>query len=144
MRLTIIYFFLGVALLVLLALIFVVGDFGSALQMLLALCILILGVLPIFVANFNRRERLLIPLMPLHGIFYAVGFSSPVFFTSLNWFSASQDSVIKALMLTMFGLMMMLCGYYGFWKIASKIRPLSIGKNFSSKVHFERSSFAIL
>ena len=137
MRLTITYLFLGATLLVLLALIFVAGDFGYALQMLLALCVLILGVLPIFVAKFNRRERLLIPLMPLHGIFYAVGFSLPVFFTGLNWFSASQDSVIKALMLTMFGLMMMLCGYYGFWKITSKIRPLSIGKKFSSKVQLQ-------
>jgi hypothetical protein len=86
--------------------------------------IVILGFLPSAVALVNRRESGLMPLMPLHGLFYAFTFGVPVFFTRTEWITDSQDDLNAALTLTIIGLGCLYFGYYLFLEFFSKLRPL--------------------
>ena len=47
--------------------------------------IVMLGTLPGVVSLIDRREAGLLPLMPLHGLFYALIFGLPVFSSKMDW-----------------------------------------------------------
>jgi hypothetical protein len=106
----------------------------TAEQALYTTLIVILGILPSAIALVDRREAGLIPLMPLHGLFYAFTFGVPVYFSGIEWISASQEALNLALILTIVGLICLYFGYYLFQNFFSKLRPLV----FLSEVSIQR------
>lgn len=89
-----------------------------------AALIVILGGLPSVVALVNKREAGLIPLMPLHGIFYAFTFGLPVFSNKTAWLTGGADDITDALVLTIFGLLCLHLGYYTFHRFFGGLKPI--------------------
>lgn len=123
----------------------------SGLQVTYAVFIIFLGILPSLIALLNRRANELIPLMPMHGIFYALTFGFPVisnklqlpspqvYFPGLNLWGDARiangtdsleaitvraDALSMALVFTIAGLMCLYLGYYGLDKYYRKIKPI--------------------
>jgi hypothetical protein len=94
-------------------------------QACLATLIVLLGVLPSVVSLTSRREVGLLPLMPLHGLFYALIFGLPVFSSKLDWSRVISPVVTHALVLTILGLICLYVGYYASRSLYSKsLRPI--------------------
>lgn len=74
--------------------------------------IVMLGTLPGVVSLIDRREAGLLPLMPLHGLFYALTFGLPVFSSKMDWSRVNSAVITDALVLTILGLICLYLGYY--------------------------------
>lgn len=149
------YVFIGIVIVIFGAyLIFLRQYVGiSRLQAMFAVFIVFLGAIPGLITLLNKDQAKLIPLMPMHGIFYALTFGFPVLSNKLElsspqlefpgnniWGDAriansalSFDSTIvradalsMALVLTIGGLICLYLGYYGFDKYYKKIKPIHI------------------
>src|SRR3990172_5394353 len=77
-----------------------------------ATLIVMLGTLPGVVSLIDRREAGLLPLMPLHGLFYALIFGLPVFCSKMDWSRVNSAVISDALVLTILGLICLYLGYY--------------------------------
>lgn len=112
-------------------------QFLNTLQVMYAIFIIFLGMLPGIVVLINKCEAGLIPLMPLHGIFYAITFGLPIltnqiirldsigdFPGKIQWVSAYSSSLSMALGLTILGQIFLYIGYYGSTNICLNLRPL--------------------
>jgi len=85
--------------------------------------IVILGMLPSAIVLKSRREADLIPLLPLHGLFYLITFGLPVFSSNTRWMTSGQESLNVALILIIAGLVCLYIGYYLFSGSFAKLRP---------------------
>lgn len=99
-------------------------DSITSLQAAYATLIVMLGALPGVVSLLNKREAGLIPLMPLHGIFYAFTFGIPVFSNKTAWLDGSEADITEALVLTVLGLLCLYLGYYGFRRFFGGLKPI--------------------
>ena len=106
-------------------------------QAFLGLSIIALGALPSFIHLIKAEEYRLIPLVPLHGLFYSITFGIPVFSERINWFNSSTEAVNHSLMLTIVGLVMLYIGYYGARHFMPAFRPI----RFSSHSRDDRRLF---
>ncbi len=77
-----------------------------------ATLIVMLGALPSTVSLISRREWGLLPIMPLHGLFYSLIFGMPVFSSKLDWSRVTSSVITDALFLTVLGLICLFVGYY--------------------------------
>lgn len=123
----------------------------SKLQVIYALIVICLGVAPGLITLLNKSNVELIPLMSMHGIFYALTFGLPVLsnklqmpgpqleFPGANLWNYTPiangtgplylnlvraDALSMALVLTIVGLISLYFGYYGFDKFYKKIKPI--------------------
>lgn len=120
------YIFIPIAVM-LLALYAVFGrqyDTITSLQAAYATLIVIMGALPGVVALLDKREAGLIPLMPLHGLFYAITFGLPVFSSKTVWRVGGRDAITDALVLTILGLLCLYIGYYAFRGLCGRLKPV--------------------
>ena len=114
-------------------------EIFTKLQVVYAICIVFLGMLPGLVMLINKREAELVPLMPLHGIFYAFTFGLPIIFNrvtfpepilavnlsyKLHWETSQSYYISMALALTIIGQLCLYIGYYYFGKIFDKCKPM--------------------
>ncbi len=136
------YILLGIAamLLALYAIFIRQYDTITSLQAAYATIIVVLGVLPGVVALLNKREAELIPLMPLHGLFYALTFGLPVFSSKtqsvqpvaaefserMGWIVGGEDVLAEALVLTIFGQLCLYLGYYAFRRFHGRLKPIRL------------------
>ena len=86
--------------------------------------IVMLGALPGVVSLLDRREAGLTPLMPLHGLFYALAFGLPVYSSLTVWRISDSDAITDTLVLTILGLICLYVGYYAFRRHFSRLRPI--------------------
>jgi len=97
----------------------------TQLQAFYATLIVMLGALPSVVCLISRRESGLLPLMPLHGLFYALIFGLPVFSSKMDWSRVTSHVITDTLILTILGLMCLYTGYYGSRSLySSSQRPI--------------------
>lgn len=89
-----------------------------------AALIILLGALPGVVFLLNKREAELIPIMPLHGIFYASTFGLPVLSNKTAWLAGGEGDITNGLLLTISGLACLNLGYYAFRKFYSGLKPV--------------------
>lgn len=90
-----------------------------------ATLIVMLGALPGVVSLIDRREAGLLPLMPLHGLFYALTFGLPVFSSKMDWSRVNSAVITDALVLTILGLICLYLGYYASRGLYSRsLRPI--------------------
>ncbi len=90
-----------------------------------ATLIVMLGALPGVVSLVDRREAGLLPLMPLHGLFYALTFGLPVFSSKMDWSRVNSAVISDALVLTILGLICLYLGYYASRGLYSRsLRPI--------------------
>jgi len=90
-----------------------------------ATLIVMLGALPSVACLISRREADLLPLMPLHGIFYGLVFGLPVFSSYMDWSNVQTPTITDALTLTILGLICLYVGYYGSRGLYSKsLQPI--------------------
>jgi len=99
-------------------------DSITSLQAAYATLIVMLGALPGVVFLLNKREAGLIPLMPLHGIFYAFTFGLPAFSNKTAWLAGGEDEINDALVLSIFGLLCLYLGYYAFRRLYGGLKPI--------------------
>lgn len=99
-------------------------DSLSSLQAAYATLIIMLGLLPGLVALLNKREAGLIPLMPLHGIFYVFTFGFAALSNKTAWLAGGEEEITDALVFTIFGLICLYLGYYSFRKFFSRLTPI--------------------
>ena len=99
-------------------------DSITSLQAAYATLIIILGVLPWLFVLKDKREAGLIPLMPLHGLFYVFTFGLPVLSNKTVWLSGGEGEITDALVLTIFGLLCLYIGYYSFRKFYVRLKPI--------------------
>jgi hypothetical protein len=114
-------------------------EIFTKLQVVYATCIVFLGMLPGLVMLINKREAELIPLMPMHGIFYAFTFGLPIIFNRVilpepilsenlsqkfNWEMNKSYYISMALAFTIIGQLCLYIGYYGFGKIFGNCKPI--------------------
>ena len=86
--------------------------------------IVILGLLPVAVVLKSPREAGLIPLLPLHGLFYLFTFGLPVFSSKTRWITSGHQSLNMALIFTITGLVCLYTGYYAFRGSFARVRPI--------------------
>jgi hypothetical protein len=105
----------------------------TTLQAALGLTIIIMGALPSVVHYYYKFEQELIPLLPLHGIFYITAFGIPIFLVRTDWRDVSVATLDYALFLTLLGLIVLYCGYYGSRRLLASIQPIHIVNNVTDK-----------
>jgi len=99
-----------------------------------AALIVMLGALPSIVSLISRREAALLPLMPLHGLFYAYIFGLPVFSSALDWSRVHSTVITETLYLTIVGIICLLVGYYASRGLyTSSRRPIRFLNNVTLK-----------
>lgn len=96
----------------------------TALQVAYAVLIILLGMLPATVTVLNKREANLIPLMPLHGIFYAFTFGFSALSNNTDWLAVDGDVISNALGLTVVGLVCLYFGYYATRGLLDNLKPI--------------------
>jgi len=96
----------------------------TSLQAAYATLIVMLGALPGLVFLFSKRQGGLIPLMPLHGVFYAFTFGFPALSNKTDWLSEGEDDITNALALTIWGLVCLYLGYYAFRRFYKRLKPI--------------------
>lgn len=87
--------------------------------------IIVLGALPATVHLLSAGEAALMPLVPLHGLFYALTFGFPAFFSKTIWL-VEGDAVTTALLLTISGLICLYVGYYGTRALFRGVRRVEV------------------
>lgn len=117
--------FIGIAVILLALYVFFIRQYDTitSLQAAYAMLIVMLGVLPGVVVLLVKREADLIPLMPLHGLFYAITFGLPVFSAKTLWLGG-EDAITAPLVLTILGLTCLYLGYYAFRGLYSGLKPI--------------------
>ena len=113
-------------------------DAISNLQAAYATIIVALGLLPAAITLLRKREGELIPLMPLHGMFYALTFGFSVFFINgytiqplpefaerIGWIENEEDNLSNALVLTILGQIFLYIGYYTFRQFLGDLKPIN-------------------
>jgi len=111
----------------------------TTLQAAFGTLVVFLGILPGLIVLLNQREAELIPLMPLHGLFYALTFGLPVMFSNVKsfspvadfpgkmlWNEVGSDSLTSAIILTFIGQFCLYLGYYGFGKLYRELKPIRV------------------
>jgi hypothetical protein len=111
----------------------------TTLQASYATLVVFLGILPGLIVLLNKQEAELIPLMPMHGLFYALTFGLPVISNKIQmlspepnfpgfdrWVDARDDALTTALVLTIIGQICLYLGYYGFGKLYRKLKPIRV------------------
>jgi len=90
------------------------GDYTyiDQLDLLYIFLIFILAFLPTLIYLLSKSESKLIPLMPLHGIFYGAVMGWPALSNKTRWFSENSDSITDALVVTCLGLLALNLGYF--------------------------------
>lgn len=104
-------------------------EYLNSLQAFFGVVIVSLGLLPGIISLADRREAGLIPLMPLHGLFYVATFGLPAFSAKTLWMSSGEDAITAPLVLTAMGLVCLCVGYYafrGFYARMNSIRARDI------------------
>ena len=114
-------------------------DNISNLQAAYATIIVALGLLPGVITFLSKREGGLIPLMPLHGLFYALTFGLPVFFIDaqslqplpefgerIGWIEYGEDKLSYVLVMTIFGQVFLYIGYYIFNWFSVDLKPIKV------------------
>ena len=104
------------------ALVFASYAVVTTLQVTYALVVIFLGALPCFIALSAKSEQGLMPLLPLHGIFYASTFGLPVLFDKTDWLRMAESDISNSLLLTIFGLLFLYLGYYATSSIFKKLK----------------------
>ena len=112
-------------------------DAISNLQAAYATIIVALGLLPAVITFLSKSEGGLIPLMPLHGLFYALTFGLPVFFIDaqsiqplpefgerIGWIENGEDKLSKVLIITISGQIFLYLGYYIFSRFFGGLKPI--------------------
>lgn len=112
-------------------------DAISNLQAAYATIIVALSLLPAVITFLSKREGGLIPIMPLHGLFYALTFGLPVFFIDaqsvqplpefgerIGWIENGEDKLSKVLVITIFGQVFLYLGYYIFGWLSDGLKPI--------------------
>lgn len=84
----------------------------------LAMTIVLLGAFPSLVLLTSRVESALIPLMPLHGLYYAMSYGVTTLFGDLD---SSNSQIRPALEVTVVGLVFLNIGFYAFRKFYSNV-----------------------
>ncbi len=100
-------------------------DNITTIQACYGVLIVLLGTIPAIIAYFGRSNVDLLPLMPLHGLFYAVAFGLPVFSNKTVWLAKDEDAINNALVLTILGLLCLYLGYYAFRSIFGRLRSIT-------------------
>lgn len=94
-------------------------------QAALAATIGLLGMAPSLV--YLRRGAVSpVPLLPLHGVFYAVAFGFVCFFPELNWMTAGERGITAALSLVVAGVLSLYAGYAAAGPLLRRLRPVHI------------------
>jgi hypothetical protein len=96
-----------------------------------ALLIISLGILPSLIILINERESVLIPLMPLTGLFYAISYGVPIFSSKVHYKGVDTEVITEALGLTVLGLIFLYIGFYAFRRFYSKPSFIQFLKNVS-------------
>jgi len=91
-----------------------------------ALLIIFLGCLPSLIARVSEKEAGLIPLMPLHGLFYAFTFGLPALSNKTYWLESDKDVISDALLFTIGGLSSLYFGYYQSRNLFSSMKAISV------------------
>ena len=97
------------------------------------LLIILLGILPSLIMLVDERESVLIPLMPLTGIFYAISYGVPLFSSQVNYKEVSAEIITEALGLTVLGLLFLYTGFYAFRRFYSKRSSIQFLYNVSTR-----------
>ena len=93
----------------------------NSIQINYGLIIIFLGILPILINFFDKKESNLIPLMPLSGLFYLIAFGAPTFSSKIYYYNGvDENMVIEALQITVLGLIFLYIGFYLFRNFYSK------------------------
>ena len=113
-------------------------DAISNLQATYATIIVALGLLPAVITFLSKREGGLIPLMPLHGFFYALTFGLPVFIIDvqslqplpgfgerIGWIGSGEDKLSQVLVTIIFGQIFLYTGYYIFRGFLGELKPIN-------------------
>ena len=74
--------------------------------------IFVLASLPALIFVLNKSESKLIPLMPLHGLFYGAVMGWPALSNKTVWLADNPDSITDALAVACLGLLALNLGYY--------------------------------
>ena len=98
----------------------------TSMQAIYGTLIVILGVIPSIVSSMDQRECGVMPLMPLHGLFYATTLGLPALSSKTLWPTQNEDIINAALVLTILGLFCLYLGYYSCRRLFSKVNPISI------------------
>jgi hypothetical protein len=107
------------------ALVAVHPDTLTLQQALQAAAIGVLGLVPAFL--YLRRGAVeSVPLLPLHGVFYAVAFGFTVFFPGLNWMGTGKRPVSECLWLALAGVLSLYAGYAAAGPLWRGLRPVRI------------------
>ena len=96
-----------------------------------ACAIIILGFVPTLVYFNSTSEQKLIPLLPLHALFYAVAYGMTVFSGHIMWYGVDDDVISYSIFLTVAGLVVLFFGYYGSRRALSNVKPLRLSANTS-------------
>jgi hypothetical protein len=95
--------------------------------------IILLGLIPVIINNFNKHEKEIIPLMPLTGFFYIVAYGIPMFFLNNSDYIISHSEyeffyknyLSDAFKLTILGIVFLFIGYYGSSLLVNeKLKPI--------------------
>lgn len=113
--------------------IFVVIMFKSIdpVHLCLVLLIILLGILPALMSLIDPKESVLIPLMPLHGIYYAFTYGLPTFLSTILSGSEDAGPKTKTLLFTVLGLVFLNLGFYVFRGFYSKPSSIQFLRNVS-------------
>lgn len=99
----------------------------------LAFFIILFGALPLIVSLSNKKESLLIPLMSLHGVYYAFTYGFPVLIGLLLGAGPTNDNETRALCMVVLGLVFLNFGFYTFRGVYSKPRSIHFLTDISVK-----------
>jgi hypothetical protein len=102
-------------------------------QLGLALLIILLGILPSLIILIDERESVLIPLMPLTGLFYAISFGVPMLSSQVSYKEVNAEVITEALGLTVLGLLFLYMGFYAFRRFYSKPNSMQFLNNVSTR-----------
>ena len=90
------------------------GDYTyiDQVDLLYIFLIFVLAFLPTLIYLLSKSESKLIPLMPLHGVFYGAVMGWPALSNKTRWWSENSDSITDALVVASLGLLALNLGYF--------------------------------
>lgn len=100
------------------------GERLDGIRFVFSLIILTLGTLPFYLFITNDSERRLLPLLPLHGLFYSLTFGLTALSEKNHWLNVDSESINYALGLTIVGIFSLYFGYYAGSIVFRRIRPV--------------------